>query len=287
MLDSLFRTMAGESQDPITFRVTLPDGTQRLVRGTAHVIRGEDGGPVAVRGRLREVVPEGSGGERGMDTTDTERAAISVAIIGSDRLARLGIRSLLANFAALHVVGDYAPTPDVFESLERDSAAWRRLAAVIVDVGARDDRLADLVLAIRRASPGTRIVARIQPQALETVGWLAQAGVGRLLTSDVSDAVLAEALMDAVRAPSHTRKPPDQGYVFAGESTAFEIASSLSEAELRVLRMLSRGYRNREIAGSLFVSEPTVKRYTQQIYRKLGARDRAHAAALANRLRLG
>jgi DNA-binding NarL/FixJ family response regulator len=76
------------------------------------------------------------------------------------------------------------------------------------------------------------------------------------------------------------------GQLLPGESLAIEASHGLTDHEAQVLRMIARGYRNREIAAVLFISEPTVKRYTQQIYRKLGARDRAHAAALANRFRL-
>lgn len=287
VLDGLFRTMAGEPQDAVTFTVTLPGGARRLVTGTARVILGDDGAPVRVQGRLRELARDGM--DAGITPSEVagEREPIMVAIVGSDRLARLGIRSLLSSFLALKVEGEYAPTPETIASLRAKAPHWRKFAAVIVDVGAHDEVLAELITRLHGIAPGTKIVARIQPQAFEAVGWLARAGVSRLVTSEVSDSVLAQILMDTVQSAPTQRTPGGEHYLTAGESSAFEIASSLSEAEMRVLRMLARGYRNREIAGSLFVSEPTVKRYTQQIYRKLGARDRAHAAALANRLRLG
>lgn len=49
--------------------------------------------------------------------------------------------------------------------------------------------------------------------------------------------------------------------------------------ELEVLRAMSEGRSNAEIGGLLSLSEDTVKTHARRLYRKLGARDRAHAVA--------
>jgi DNA-binding NarL/FixJ family response regulator len=54
---------------------------------------------------------------------------------------------------------------------------------------------------------------------------------------------------------------------------------SLTERELQVLRGMSDGKSNAEIGRELFVSEDTVKTHARRLFRKLGARDRAHAVA--------
>ncbi|WP_326551399.1 response regulator transcription factor [Micromonospora sp. NBC_01813] len=53
----------------------------------------------------------------------------------------------------------------------------------------------------------------------------------------------------------------------------------LTERELQVLRGMSEGKSNGEIGRELFVSEDTVKTHARRLFRKLGARDRAHAVA--------
>ncbi len=55
----------------------------------------------------------------------------------------------------------------------------------------------------------------------------------------------------------------------------------LSERELEVLVLVSRGATNSEIADRLYVSERTVKGHVGSIFSKLGARDRAAAIVLA------
>jgi DNA-binding NarL/FixJ family response regulator len=58
---------------------------------------------------------------------------------------------------------------------------------------------------------------------------------------------------------------------------------SLTERELQVLRRMADGKSNAEIGRELYVSEDTVKTHARRLFRKLGARDRAHAVAAAFR----
>jgi NarL family two-component system response regulator LiaR len=55
---------------------------------------------------------------------------------------------------------------------------------------------------------------------------------------------------------------------------------TLSEKELEVLRLVSRGEPNKRIARAMGVSENTVKTYLRRAYRKLGCHTRSAAAAV-------
>lgn len=59
------------------------------------------------------------------------------------------------------------------------------------------------------------------------------------------------------------------------------IDPQVTHAERGILQGMSRGLSNREIGERLRLTEETVKSRTRVLYRKLGARDRAHAVALA------
>lgn len=58
----------------------------------------------------------------------------------------------------------------------------------------------------------------------------------------------------------------------------------LSRREYQVLQLISDGLENQAIATSLFVSVETIRTHVKAILRKLHARDRAHAVAVAFRL---
>ncbi len=63
------------------------------------------------------------------------------------------------------------------------------------------------------------------------------------------------------------------------EATPFD--DRLSPREQQVLRALCEGKANKEIARDLELREPTVKLHVKMVCRKLGARNRTHAAMLA------
>lgn len=70
--------------------------------------------------------------------------------------------------------------------------------------------------------------------------------------------------------PGTPRSAPDAGAVL----------TSLTAEERAVVQKVTEGYRNREIASSLFMSQRTVELRLTQIYRKVGARSRSHLVAL-------
>ena len=55
----------------------------------------------------------------------------------------------------------------------------------------------------------------------------------------------------------------------------------LTHRQFIVLSLSALGLKNRQIAQTLFVSENTVKKTLEIIFRKLCARDRTHAVAIA------
>ena len=57
----------------------------------------------------------------------------------------------------------------------------------------------------------------------------------------------------------------------------------LSRRELDVLSLIAEGHSTREIAAALWVTEETVKSHVARVLRRLHARTRAHAVAIAYR----
>jgi DNA-binding NarL/FixJ family response regulator len=90
-----------------------------------------------------------------------------------------------------------------------------------------------------------------------------------LLTSATARDVV-DALEDARRhAPQPAERP-----------VAASDVSALTSREIEVLALVARGLSNKEIAGELTVSVPTVKTHVHNLLHKLGARRRADAARL-------
>jgi DNA-binding CsgD family transcriptional regulator len=86
----------------------------------------------------------------------------------------------------------------------------------------------------------------------------------------------------AARVEEPTKRPPLRT-VAAGSGAPDDRARSarLSGKERSVLRELARGYRTEQVAEALTVSPHTVRTHIKNSLRKLGARTRAHAVAIA------
>jgi LuxR family maltose regulon positive regulatory protein len=70
------------------------------------------------------------------------------------------------------------------------------------------------------------------------------------------------------------------------EMEALSTSASISPREQEVLRLISAGYSNREIAGKLSISESTVKTHVGNIYYKLNVNSRVQAITCAKELKL-
>jgi DNA-binding NarL/FixJ family response regulator len=86
-------------------------------------------------------------------------------------------------------------------------------------------------------------------------------------------------VLSAIRAVLEGRRvvPPDVAQELAGRA----YGSDLSPRERDVLELVCDGLSNKEIAGRLGLTEPTVKTHLAHILEKLGVEDRTQAALAA------
>jgi len=158
----------------------------------------------------------------------------------------------------------------------------------------------------RRSVPGTREKEKELLGALEDRGGLtpATAAMRTSLTIDeaskmldelarkghlemqTDEGIVAYALSEPNRQESTGKGPMSLRARSGSNGTCLRLEDPLSERELEVLVLLASGKTNSEVAGDLFVSVGTVKSHTGNIYRKLGARNRAEALARARELGL-
>jgi two-component system response regulator DesR len=143
----------------------------------------------------------------------------------------------------------------------------------LIDLFLGEDYGAELCRSVREASPATRVLlisgaGRMAPAAARA------AGASGFISKD-SD---AREVVAAVRTVSFGLT------TFAPKSDQPEPV--LSEREREVLDRIAVGSTNKEIAEALYLSPYTVKEHTSAVYRKLGARNRAEAVQLAQRIGL-
>jgi LuxR family maltose regulon positive regulatory protein len=92
--------------------------------------------------------------------------------------------------------------------------------------------------------------------------------------------VYAERLLAAFE----TGSPPSEGNIPVPQlqpSSPSGLPETLTEREIELLSLIAQGLSNQEIARRLFISLPTVKWHTGNIYGKLGVRSRTQAVVQA------
>ena len=100
--------------------------------------------------------------------------------------------------------------------------------------------------------------------------------------SQLAEAVRTVAAGESLLAPAVTKRLIER-YVNRPplESVRRERFAELTDRELEVVQLLTRGLSNAEIGEQLFLSEATVKTHVTRVLNKLGVRDRVQAVVLA------
>jgi DNA-binding NarL/FixJ family response regulator len=97
---------------------------------------------------------------------------------------------------------------------------------------------------------------------------------------DLASAIKAVHAGDTIMSPDIAKKTMT---TFEGIRSSTELAPSLTERELEVIKALAQGKSNKEIARDLGISEKTIRNHASNIYRKLHIFDRTQAVIYAVR----
>jgi DNA-binding NarL/FixJ family response regulator len=152
---------------------------------------------------------------------------------------------------------------------------------------------------ITRTLPGTQVLVLTTLNDDETVFEAVRAGAHGYLLKDVSEQELLETVRALRRGesrltPQIARKVMDQFRRLAGPSEAAPepaigaaAREALNDKEEKILRLITDGMSNRQIAQAMFLAEGTVKNYVSRIMEKLHANTRTALAVMSARQRRG
>ena len=92
----------------------------------------------------------------------------------------------------------------------------------------------------------------------------------------------AKSLVNAIRFMAMGEQYLPAGFMTAEEpQSKHPLAQKLTDRERQVLKGLTEGKANKEIARDLDLSEPTIKLHVKTLYRKVGVSNRTQAALIA------
>lgn len=197
---------------------------------------------------------------------------LRVLLADDHNVVRAGLRALIDAQPDMQVVAEAA-----------DGESACRLAAelgpevVVMDVSMPGLGGARATEQIRRARPEVRVLALTVHEDRGYLQQLLQAGAAGYLLKRAAADDLIHALR-AVAAGGSYIDPSLAGRVLGtliGHSSLSATAPPLSDREGEVLRLIARGFTNREIAARLDVSVKTVETHKARAMEKLGVHSRA------------
>ena len=214
---------------------------------------------------------------------------VRVLIVDDHGIVRSGLRALLQPEPDMAIVGEAG---GVKEAVRK--AAELKPDVVLMDVNLPDGSGIEATRLIKQTCPDTQVLILTIFDDQETVMKAVQAGAIGYVLKDIPPEYLIRAIR-SVHAdgtminPTIARKMVERLAVTERDAflAGFRKGPGLTEREVEVLRELSNGLSDKEIALKLYLSEPTIKSHLRSIYQKLRVRNRAQAAAYAVKNGLG
>ena len=209
-------------------------------------------------------------------------APIRVLLVDDHVVVRRGMRAFFEMHDDIEILGEAAD----------GQAALEQLAVLMAQDHLPDVLLMDLVMprldgvaatkAIKQRYPDVEVVALTSFSEAERVNAALQAGAAGYLLKDAE----ADEVVAAVRAARRGEVHLDP--VVARKLTSTLVApahtaTALTPRERQILVLVAQGRSNRDIAGTLVISERTARTHVSNVLTKLGLASRTQAALWAVR----
>ena len=205
---------------------------------------------------------------------------MKILLCDDQAVIRDGMEMLLQLEKDFQVVGS---AQDGFEAVEL--AAKKQPDLILMDLKMPGMNGIEATREIRKKYPDMKILVLTTYDDDEWVFDAIRAGASGYLLKDTPRQKIVEAIRGTMDGKSFV-DPAVAGKLLnqvANNQTqpASILKDKLTERELDVLRLLAKGMTNTDIAGTLHLSEGTVRNHISAILEKLGVSDRTQAAVIA------
>ena len=212
-------------------------------------------------------------------------ATIRVAVVSRQQLIREALTALLTKEPGIEIVGATAQESGAVELVHNT-----RPHIVLVDITTPGLEDLDLLRTIQHASPDAKMLLLTATTDEDLICRALTAGARGYVSKEASISDLRKAirgvyggdvwverrvLLQWLRGQVYTAVPGDDG--------SPRMKDALTTREREILRLLSFGGTNKEIAKALLISDKTVKAHLNNIFRKLQVTRRLQAVLYAVR----
>jgi len=206
--------------------------------------------------------------------------SIRILLVDDHEMVREGLKAMLQSEPDLEVVAETGLGREVPGLLDGS-----RPDIVLLDVRLPDMSGVEVCRQATRSHPDVKVIMLTTFVDPDLVDECIDAGARGYLVKDVRGMSLKENVR-AVSRGQAVLAPEVAGGILdrVRERRSAEAGPpGLTQSQVAILGLMTRGFSNREIATEVHLSENTIKTHIQEIFRKLGVRNRVEAVMTATK----
>jgi NarL family two-component system response regulator LiaR len=200
---------------------------------------------------------------------------IQVLIVDDHIMVRKGIKALLTEYEDISVIGEAANGLKAIELVER-----LKPDVVLIDLAMPVMEGIEAIKRIIAIQPDQRIIVLTSYSGDDKLVPAIKAGAMGYLVKDAQPEELVQAIRDVSAGEPSLNTAIAWKFLrkMSGAEPTKRSAEELSEREVEVLRLLTSGKTDKEIAEQLVLTEVTIRTHISRILTKLGLKNRVQAA---------
>jgi DNA-binding response regulator len=200
---------------------------------------------------------------------------IKLVIVDDEKLIRSGLKMMLEGYDNLEIVAQAKDGKEGYELVKEYKADM-----VLMDIRMPEYSGLDGIRFIKNAGLETKILVLTTFRDVDYIVEAMNLGASGYLLKDSSDKEIYDAINLACSGKVILDSEISNLLLINQEKSTFEknLDINLTEREKDYIKLVSKGYNNKEISNILFLSEGTVKNNISAILLKLNLRDRTQLA---------
>lgn len=221
-----------------------------------------------------------------LSTEENEKSKIRIVIADDHPIFRDGLRKLLSLEEDLCVVAEARDGREVLEVLQEYEPD-----ILLLDLKMPGFDGLTALQKLQAAKSKTRVIVLtasedknelVQAMKFGTSGIVLKQTATELLIKSIRKVHSGEIWLDSLTTAAVMRQfaSPEETQASSGGSRERE-RSPLSHREREIVALVAQGFKNKEMAEKMFISEQTVKNHLHNIFDKLGVSDRLELALYA------
>lgn len=203
---------------------------------------------------------------------------INVLLVDDHKLIRDGLKSIIKTTKDINVVNEFSNGTDAIKYLEKEAT---NIDIILMDITMPELDGIDTTEIIKKLHPKINIIALTMHAEEAYIIKMIKAGALGYVLKDSSKEILIEAIETVAKNEKYYSQEISMKLItlFINENQPND--PDLSNRELEVIKYISKGLTNREIAKHIDLSDRTVETHRRNIMRKLNVKNTAELIGYA------